>query len=157
MSSVLKENISQCNGILQYGSSKHERQDSDCEEPSWILRRVPKLFPFCEKVVAVSLDVGKAVLFSDHYFRKTLDAASHSQTRDMDKTDEPKGGKTTIWIICVLQGMEQRLVQFSTVTNPEWIRSAPSADLRMILDHGGTVLFPFLGASRGRDGLTGTP
>lgn len=60
-----------------------------------------KLFPFCEKVVAVSLDVGKTVMFPDHDFRKTLDAASHSRIGDMDNTDEPKGGKTAVWTICV--------------------------------------------------------
>lgn len=81
---------------------------------------MPKLFTFCEKIVAVSLDVGKAVLFPDHDFRKTLDAASHNQIRDMDKTDEPQGGKTTVWTICVPQGMEQTLVQFSIVMNTEW-------------------------------------
>lgn len=100
--------------------SKHKRQDGDCEEPSWILRRVPKLFSFREEIVAVSLGVGQAVLFSGHNFRKTLDAVSHSQIRDMDKTDEPKAGKTTVRTTCVLQGMEQRLVQFSIGMNPEW-------------------------------------
>lgn len=39
---------------------------------------MPKLFAFCEKVVAASLDEGKAVLFPDDDFVKTLDAVSHS-------------------------------------------------------------------------------
>lgn len=38
----------------------------------------------------------------------------------MDKIDEPKDGKTTVWTISVPQGMEQRLVLFSIVMNPEW-------------------------------------
>lgn len=55
------------------------------------MRRVLKLFAFCEKVVVVSLDQGKAVLFPDHGFRKTLDAVCHSPNQGyVDKIDEPK-------------------------------------------------------------------
>lgn len=80
-----------------------------------------KLFAFCEKVVVVSLDQGKAVLFPDHGFRKTLDAVCHSPNQGyVDKIDEPKDGKTSVWTIYVPQGMEQRLVLFSIVMNPEW-------------------------------------
>lgn len=68
------------------------------------MRRVPKLFAFCDKVVAVSLDVGKAVLFPDHDFRKTLNAVFHSQIRDMDKTDDPKGGKKMSGAFVFLKG-----------------------------------------------------
>lgn len=82
---------------------------------------MPKLFAFYEKVVAVSLDEGKAVLFPDHDFRKTLKCGlSQPNQGYMDKTDEPKDGKTTVWTIYVPQGMEQRLVLFSIVMNPEW-------------------------------------
>lgn len=65
---------------------------------------MPKLFAFCEKVVAVSLDVGKAVLVPDQDFRKTLNAVFHSQIRDMDKTDDPEGGKKMSGTFVFLKG-----------------------------------------------------
>lgn len=65
---------------------------------------MPKLFAFFEKVVTVPLDVGKAVLFLDHDFRKTLDAVSDSQIRDMHKTDDSKGGKTMSGPFVFLKG-----------------------------------------------------
>lgn len=56
-----------------------KEQEGDCEEPAWILRRVPNLMAFCEKVVAVSLVERKAVMFPDRDFRKTFDTVSDNE------------------------------------------------------------------------------